>query len=223
MSNTEDIQLLTIDEAKNAVLDGVHAANKKYIKWSNGLDVFDSGVESLISANIAESIFSTIRDKDDEGSISLETPFSMIWDFCKGKVSGRKPSIIRDTLRADVVYWDKNEIPRGVVEVKRRFEYSRLEDDITRSCKLIEKLGKNNDGLLKWAAVAGALPFKSNSMKEPNIILSDFLEKCGEKFDGYKFSGRTKRFELDSPVELQDETQLFSYDAYVVLFRRKRE
>lgn len=52
---------------KKAILDGIHAVNVRYEKWSRGLWVIDSGIEGHVVSTIAGELHQQIA-----GQMSLE-------------------------------------------------------------------------------------------------------------------------------------------------------
>ena len=214
--------MLTTDQSMDAILKGVHDANKKYIKWSNYGCITDFGLESLISSCVAESLFDEGNYSKKRGFVTLETSFAEFWEYGrKNKRKGRPPDILKKSYKADVVYWCGDDHPRGVIEVKRRFVFNESERDIKRTTELMKKFGETDGGYLRWGAVASFRPRYLDNKKSMSDICDDFVSKCEKKFPGFNFLSKFTSEKLPKPMEYPNNLKLAAYDAYAILFSLK--
>lgn len=208
--------MLTRDESLSAIIEGVHDANKKYLEISGGWCVQDSGVESLVSSRVAESLFNSGVKKDGKCFVTLETSYQSITDGTRVKKVGRTPLLLDRNQRADIVYWHKKDTPIGIVEIKRWFEYSGIEDDINRTARLVKDYGISCGGRLRWGAVASIRQLSERKRKDEKELLEDFLRKCRSSFSDLDFWGRSRIEE----AEEGDKVDGFEgYCAFAVVFR----
>jgi len=171
--------MLTIDEVKKAISAGMNSANDKYGKWSGGLSIHDHGVEFLLCADIAESLFDTGTKKDGTCYVTLETSFQEIMGYAGVRPRGPIPSILKG--RCDVVYYDQK-LPRGLVEVKRNFNYAGQKKDIERIARMMQKCET-----IKWGAVAGMRTLWESDRLSYSEVADNFVEKCSRDFNDFRF------------------------------------
>ncbi|MBF2713361.1 hypothetical protein [Agrobacterium vitis] len=216
--------MLKIDDAIGLIIDGTHEANRKYLRMSGGATVHEYGIEPLISATIAETLYNSGAQRGEECFVTLETT---CWELVKWSLGGEvEDSVYKDSdgQRGDVVYWNRHNLPEGVVEVKRHFSFSNCEDDIRKISSLLSRLDTQEEGTLKWGAVASMRETTNTSTKDKKAVLKDFLSKCEEKFPDFTFKGRCEEVEVEADSAVKKRRpELTAFQAYAVLFRRKKE
>ena len=140
------------ESIKEAILDGIHAANVRYEEWSRGWWVTDSGVEGHVVSTIAEKLNQRITS---QGSLVMELPFGIIR---KGSGAARPPGRPRRTLnsrnRADIVLRDSNDRPVCIIEVKRFWDEEKCFKDLERIRDLIRQCSRKKGGSLSRGFLA---------------------------------------------------------------------
>ena len=139
-----------------AIDRGIESANKTYEKWSNGLWLNDSGIESLLVVKIAETI---IQDKAlnlvKGESLRLETLFRDIEENSKAdRRRGRKLNILGGNGRVDITLWRKDETVAAAIEVKRRWDKLKCRKDLERLAALICEYGRPRSGKIEFGVLA---------------------------------------------------------------------
>ena len=140
---------------RDAILDGVHTANVKYEKWSNGWWVTDSGVEGLVVAYVAKALNKVLSSSE---SIAMELPLSAIQEWSKAsRPRGRPRGTLTGRKRADIVILDRKQRPTCVVEVKRYWDKTTCFGDLERIRDLVLRCGAQHNGSLKRGFLAVTL------------------------------------------------------------------
>ena len=115
--------MLTREKIIEAMHDGSLTASEKYEKWSRGWTVFDSGVEGILVAGIAEALHDSQRNS---GSLLLEVHFKDIQEWSgASRPPGRPRSTLRGANRMDIVLFNDQECPICAIEVKRAWDQVR--------------------------------------------------------------------------------------------------
>lgn len=213
--------MLKIDDALTAILAGVQEANRKYLEMSGGASLHEYGVEPLISATVAECLYNFNGKKQ---FVTLETTF---WELIKWSFCGEGADDIyedSDGQRVDVAYWNRNDLPEGVVEIKRHFSFSNCSSDIEKISGLLLRADTQQGGTLKWGAIAAMKERTNQSTKPKEKTLNDFLSKCEEEFQDFLFTGRCEEVLIDgNSATVKRRKDLKGFESYAVLFRRKRQ
>ena len=137
---------------RNAILEGLRAANVEYEQWSNGWWVTDSGVEGLLVAGIAKKLRAALWHEE---SLLMEMPFSDIQAWSEARPPrGRPRETLRGAKRADIVLLDENERPVCMVEVKRFWERKGCFKDLARIRDLLRLCENQRAGSLKRGFLA---------------------------------------------------------------------
>jgi hypothetical protein len=217
-------QTLTLDKIHDTILEATHRSNDIYLTMSGGGSVYDNGVESLISSTIASRLWLKANNKRAipprssekfRFTTTLETPFHHVAYDSGSERKGQKGKRFTQSERIDVVYW-AGQHPQGVVEVKRYFEFSRMESDLERVTFLLRRYGRDHGGSVRWGAIAGMRPIWDNNEKEPKLVLSDGVDKITSKYKNFIVQGRLKRSLLNKP-QTYDRGVFHGYDAFVVM------
>ena len=139
-------------------LGAINSANMKYETWSKGWWVGDSGVEGLMTANIAETL--AIIQENDE-SLLLELGFADIISDSGVELTDEEIDRLGRRKRADIVLFNSDDAPEYVIEVKRFWNPGSCYDDLNRLRDLILALSPNKGGSLKSGFLATTLAKKS--------------------------------------------------------------
>ena len=132
---------------RNAILDGVQVANRRYEKWSRGGWLSDSGVEGHVVSTIAEKLHGPVSGK---GSIAMEMSFGSIRKWSRAKnPQGRPRKNLKARNRADIVVLSEEWRPVCVIEVKRVWHEVNCLKDLGRIRDLILGCGRHKNGLLR--------------------------------------------------------------------------
>jgi hypothetical protein len=134
-----------------AVAEGLIAACETYGAWSRDFDVHGWGVEPFLSVKVAERLHGSFPDSC---FVSLETGIKWIFQW-SGARKGQIADVISRDGRVDVVFFDKRDFPKGLVEIKRHFRPSEQASDVERTVAMLRRFGPHFDGSLQWGAVAG--------------------------------------------------------------------
>lgn len=122
---------ITIAEIHRSIHGGARGANKKYTKWSKGLWLNDSGVESLLVCEIAERLY---QAQSDTERLWLELSFGNILDLFE--VRNRREINIHQ--RVDIALLDRNKRPKFIVEVKREWNNNYVRNDLDKIKNLVQ-------------------------------------------------------------------------------------
>lgn len=216
--------MLKIDDAIDQIIAGAQEANRRYLQIAGGATVHEYGVEPFISARIAETLHESSVKRGELCFATLETTFWELVDWSlRGDAIGER-YVENDGQRADIAYWNRHNLPEGVIEVKREFSFSNCESDIRKITALISRLTNHGRSTLKWGAVVATREKTEKSMKDKKEVLTAFLEKCEERFPDFTFKGRCSEVDVEpgSLVTVR-RPELVAFQAYAVLFRRKKE
>ena len=156
---------------RNAILDGVQVANKRYEKWSRGGWLSDSGVEGHVVSTIGEKLHGLIIR---EGSIEMEMPFGSIQKWSNARRPRGRPRISQNARnRADIVVLTREWRPVCVIEVKRGWDEEKCLWDLVRIRDLILRCGRQNNGSLR----TGFLTFLLEGWQEEGITAEQCLNR----------------------------------------------
>lgn len=119
-------------DMRGIILRGIERANKQHLEWTKNHWVSDYGAEGLIQVLIADEIYKA--GKGDLG-VFLEPNVS---EFCnKSEASRLDLKEIRSTSRPDIcTYTQDGDVPH-IIEVKRRWEKARVDQDIVRCANFV--------------------------------------------------------------------------------------
>ncbi|WP_279480610.1 hypothetical protein [Aureimonas sp. SK2] len=224
---------MTLSETLDAIIDGAHAANDQFLTLSAGASVHEYGIEPLVSSTIATRLWKAMNANEGEVPanrpeitkfrVTLETPFWEIADAAGSRRAGRPVARFSQSERVDIVAWNGNHRPIGVVEVKRSFSFSTMRKDMERIYHLLKKHSSLGGGTLKWGAVVGLRKVAGESPKLPNDVLKNFLGKFDQsgEFSSLNRSGRFRSQRLTEPYDY-DGKKFWGFDAFAVIFRMKR-
>ena len=156
---------------RDAILNGVQVANRRYENWSRGAWLSDSGVEGHVVSTIGEKLHELIAGK---GSIEMEMPFGSIRDWSNARRPRGRPRISQNRRnRADIVVLTKEWRPVCVIEVKRGWEVKKCLWDLVRIRDLILRCGRKNDGTL----TGGFLAFLLEGWQEEGMTAEQSLKR----------------------------------------------
>ncbi len=193
-------------QIKNAIHSGISTANRKYEKWSKGCWVTDSGVEGLMTAEIAEAI----NKKQSKGeSLQMELAFKYIDEFSTANnVSGSKPKALNKKNRSDIVLFDVDYRPTCVIEVKRSWVSDACRTDLQRICALIDRYSSRRKGTLERGYLAMLIVKKKMRYKTEVERIDEHIEKI-KKLVKSEFSNNTRRvsFQRGDPDRLPPRYQ----------------
>ena len=140
------------ESIKDAILDGIHAANVSYEEWSRGWWVTDSGVEGHVVSMIAGKLNQRIAG---QGSLVMELPFGIIRKWSGAKRSPWRPQkTLNSRNRADMVLLDMNNRPVCVIEVKRFWDEEKCFKHLKRIRDLILQCNRKKGGSLSRGFLA---------------------------------------------------------------------
>ncbi|RIY02506.1 hypothetical protein D3218_03810 [Aureimonas flava] len=224
---------MTLSETLDTIIDGAHAANDQFLTLSGGASVGEYGIEPFVSSNIAMRLWKTMNAHKGEipanqpeltkFAVTLETPFWEIADEAGSRRAGRPVARFSQGERVDVVVWNGDNRPIGVVEVKRDFSFPAMRKDIDRISHLLAKHGHSAGGSLKWGSIVGLRAVWGESPRAPETVLGDFvskLESCDE-LSNMNFRERHRSQRLDHPNEYEGR-KFWGFDAFAIIFRMKR-
>lgn len=155
---------------RNAILDGVQVANRRYENWSRGGWLSDSGVEGHVVSTIGEKLHGLIAG---EGSIEMEMPFGAIRKWSNARRARGRPRISQNARnRTDIVVLTRERRPICVIEVKRGWDEEKCLWDLVRIRDLILRCGRQNAGTLR----AGFLAFLLEGWQEEGMTAEQCLE-----------------------------------------------
>lgn len=147
--------MITIPAVRDAIHTGIKEASDKYLTWSRGWTLHDSGVESLLVSEIASQLYKRIRRTEGRDSILLEVLYSSVQKWSGAKPKGPKVGTFRGNKRADLVVFNTSEEPKYVIEVKRRlYTKDRIVEDIEKLCHVTNKCGTSEGGSVKRGFLA---------------------------------------------------------------------
>ena len=150
---------ITIDQIHESIHAGARAANEKYMEWSKGLWLYDSGVESLLVCEIAEQLY---QDQSDTERLWLELSFGDILDIFKVRSPGR----INRNQRVDIALLNRDSLPKFIIEVKRTWSNDLVRDDLDK----IKSLLRIRKCLLSRGFLAVFMAHREARMDMQNII-----------------------------------------------------
>ena len=221
---------LTLDRVHAAIVDGVSVANSLFLTMSGGSSVRDYGVEPLISAQIAMSLWkiANARDKiplneslDTDYNVTLESSFYEIAEWAGSERRGKKTQNFTDNQKADVVLWSRRNAPIGVVEVKRHFVFSNLSSDLDRIDHIISRHGARYGGSMRWGAVAGMRELLQGRRKEPEQIAEEACQACRDAKPHLNFRVLLHKELTPEPVEYGDDI-FDGFASFAILATPKR-
>ncbi len=175
---------MEIDDISNRIVDGARKALTEYKKWSGNYPVENYGSESIITSFIAQALMKGNK----EHRLALEEQFSILYSNSKSVIKGRKPNIISDLKRADIVLYGKdneNNVLEHIIEVKKKFCTRSALQDIERMILLLEKISNKGNGTLKsghFVYIEHIYEYQKDVLyKKLNIVTNDNLcsIKCG--------------------------------------------
>ena len=143
------------DDIVKAIHDGSLAASKKYEEWSRGLTIFDSGVEGILVAGIAEALH---RSPGNSGSLRLEVHFKDIQEWSEAsRPPGRPRKELKGGYRMDIVLLNYHKRPICAIEVKRAWDPGRETTwengnclkDLKRLYRLVDSCSHQKRGSLR--------------------------------------------------------------------------
>ncbi|MXW91224.1 MAG: hypothetical protein F4114_02520 [Rhodospirillaceae bacterium] len=177
----------------NAIHSGICAANEKYEKWSKGCWVTDSGVEGLMTAEIAEAI-NKKQSKDE--SLELEVAFKHIRTCSTANIArGRRPTALNENNRADIVLFNCDYQPTCVIEVKRSWDYNNCWLDLQRICALVDRYSSNKQGYLDNGFLAMLIAKREGRINSPEGIFENYLKKVKEYVE-YEFNNASRKISI---------------------------
>ena len=141
-------------------LGAINSANVKYEMWSKGWWVGDSGVEGLMTANIAEAL-ALIQENDE--SLVMELEFQYIVSESGVKLTKENIEALGPNRRVDIALFDRSGAPAFVIEVKRLWTPSDCYSDLKRLRDLIRTLSTKSGGSLKSGFLATMLAKKATT------------------------------------------------------------
>ncbi len=199
---------------RDAILDGVQDANKRYEKWSRGGWLSDSGIEGHVVSTIGEKLDGLISGT---GSIQMEMPFGAIRQWSKARRPPGRPRIsLSARNRADIVIRTGEWRPVYVIEVKRAWEETKCLKDLVRIRDLILRYGRQNDGSLR----AGFLTFLLEGWEEEDMTAEQCLrgrerqirEVVREQFDAEGLNSECRRSSIRRwPTEYRELHSMSDY------------
>lgn len=134
-------------EVRQATLDGVRLANKRYETWSRGAWVSDVGIEGHVVSTICNELHGLVADG---GSVEMEMSFGDIRYWSNARAPrGRPRASLNARNRADIVILKRDWRPVCVIEVKRVWNEDKCLDDLVRIRNLILKCGHEANGSLR--------------------------------------------------------------------------
>ena len=172
-------------EIRNAILDGVQVANRRYENWSRGGWLSDSGVEGHVVSTIAEKLYRPVSGK---GSIAMEMSFGSIRKWSEARnPQGRPRKNLKARNRADIVVLTEEWRPACVIEVKRVWHEENCLKDLRRIRDLILRCGRHKNGLLHSGFLALLLEgWQEEGMTAEQCLKGEereFRRVLREKFD----------------------------------------
>ena len=182
--------MLTRKEIIEAIHNGSLNAAEKYEKWSRGWTVFDSGVEGILVAGIAESLHDS---QGNYGSLLLEVPFKEILEWSGADQRGRPRSTLRGSKRMDIVLFNDQERPICAIEVKRTWNRKECFEDLERLRDLVDKCSHQKGGSLKRGFLTMLLQESDMKGKEIEEIVRDEFphDRVKIRFHGSKRKDRS--------------------------------
>lgn len=164
---------ITIKDVHDAIHSGIRGASRRYLKWSRGWTLADSGVEGLLVAEIAAAV----SKKQAVGeSLLLEVPYELCLRWSGARPQGRRLSTFKGQ-RADIALFNNDGQTKYVIEVKRALTRKTLSQDLTKLADAIAKCSKQEDGKLKRAFLAVFLQCKSDvRLNNAKRWTDDFFE-----------------------------------------------
>lgn len=139
---------LTIADVCEAIYRGVRNASEKYLKWSGGLTLENSGAEGLIVAEIASALY---RKQTGPERLELEVLYKDLLDRSGARLraNSRRAPLFGSDARADIALFRHDEL-RYIVEVKRTLAWKQhLTDDLQRLVDAIAACGRPNGTLIR--------------------------------------------------------------------------
>ena len=139
---------ITRSEIEGSIHRGTMDANRMYANWSNGYLVRDSGVEGVVVACVAASVYKKQTEKE---SLWIEVPFGDIVGMARteGQVRGRPSKLLANQNRADIVLFNARDQPTTVIELKRFWSRKPCIVDLRRIGGLVERYNHTNGGTLR--------------------------------------------------------------------------
>ena len=173
---------ITRQQIIEAIHDGARLANERYEAWTGGAWITDSGVEQMMVACIAETIHNSYHapEKKDqrEGWLAMEIPFSGIKEWSQAKArQGRNPKILKDRHRADLVLFNKRNLPICVIEMKRQWSRRACLKDLDRLHVLVSRLSHRDGGSLRRGFLATTVVRQDKGRVSAEERISDQVAK----------------------------------------------
>jgi hypothetical protein len=147
--------MLTHTEFTAAVMRGAQKANSLAVAWSGGdITAQDQGAEYLLTVEIARELWRAQVKKDRSGYVRLEMrPGDVLKDGPSKR--GKLERALRHGGRIDVVLFDPNYKPIGLVEVKlKSSDAAGLSKDAARISAMMRRMSKLRYGALATIRVA---------------------------------------------------------------------
>jgi len=127
--------------------------------------------------------------------ITLEDNVEYILTESYSKGKGRIPGEIRKDGRFDIVVWWASGWPRGIVEVKHRYDLEKIICDLKRICKILHKAKRLDDSSLQFGIFA---------------FYTDYYHEKGKSSDVVK--KRIKKiYEIANEIAQSENIQIYSY------------
>jgi len=166
---------ITKDDIIAAIHEGIEHANTKYEEWSKGYWITDSGIESLMTICIAN----TVRGyQAQHESIMMEVPLKHIMKESRAQPTpGQKPATIKGNKRADIVLFNGQKNPICIIELKRLWNKSECFKDLKRIRDLITKCSSMKGGTLRRGFLGLMVPKRATEAKSSNDRI---LEQIGK-------------------------------------------
>ena len=178
-----------------AINEGISNADLKYEKWTHGSSVIFDGVESLMVANIAESLN---RRQDPEETLYLEYSFDNIIEKSGARrPRGRRRSTLKGSNRADIVLFNKYDKPTCVIEVKRTWNTTHCLGDLRRMGDLLESCSRTVGGSLRRGLLAMCIAKNATNTKTAKDRIREQADKIEDiSAEGLDRKNLRVKFEL---------------------------
>lgn len=166
----------------DAILNGINTAFDEYEEMSGGCWL-SAAPEHYVVCKIAESL----SKLDGAKYITMEGGVKDTLNEAGAVSVGRPKKALKVNGRADIIFWNGNEEPRGIIEVKNPLwtMHEKAMDDVARIVEMLRI--KSEESSLEFGAFAFYTACDSNSKtsSEEGIKnkLARMLEKVREKYD----------------------------------------
>ena len=169
--------MIAIPKVRDAIHAGVKEASIKYLQWSRGWTLQDSGVEGLLVSGIASKLNERLG-RDD--SILLELPYTLVQRWSGASPKGRRVETFRGRKRADLAVFNAKGRTKYVIEVKRKWVQKQVAQDIERLCSATNKCAQSEGGKL----MRGFLAVFHQRVIRGRVSREQVIEQLTEQFNG---------------------------------------